>query len=438
MSNIATPRRTEPRDLVPGVFDHIIATVIASFLLTVTLVSFRPFTPEIEGSTATGGDIVNQLGFGSLGALSIASMLCFADRRVVATLIGPGWLLLLAFFGLSVLNALDPSSAMRSASFTLIGLAIVCAILIVPRSADGFSAMLVVAGCTVLVLSYAGIALLPALAKHTDGYLAGLWRGVFSHKNIAGPVMAAFSFAGFYLYRRGWRWIGAAIFLASIGFMLNTGSKTTAALVPAAILAVALPNMIGMRLVTPLLLALAVVGTALGTIGTAYIAPLTEFGAAYYEDPTFTGRTAIWQFGGEMLARRPWTGYGFESFWGTGYVLGEALPFDREWDVRNIVHGHNGYLDIALTMGIPALVVFVLVCIVRPMVDYMRVPLTRENVYLADFFMMVLTFTSLNAFLESFFFRRVDPVWFFFAFAVLGLRLTARFPIRAHDRADRL
>ena len=42
--------------------------------------------------------------------------------------------------------------------------------------------------------------------------------------------------------------------------------------------------------------------------------------------------------------------------------------------------------------------------------------------------MMVVLFTSLNAFLESFFFRRADPVWLFFLFGLLGLRLAARFP----------
>ena len=28
---------------------------------------------------------------------------------------------------------------------------------------------------------------------------------LFAHKNIAGPVMACFSFAGLYLLRRGWQ-----------------------------------------------------------------------------------------------------------------------------------------------------------------------------------------------------------------------------------------
>ena len=46
----------------------------------------------------------------------------------------------------------------------------------------------------------------------------------------------------------------------------------------------------------------------------------------------------------------------------------------------------------------------------------MRIPHLKENIFLGDFFMMVLLFTALNAFLESFFFRRADPVWLFFVF----------------------
>ena len=107
-------------------------------------------------------------------------------------------------------------------------------------------------------------------------------------------------------------------------------------------------------------------------------------------------------------------------------------PFDIDWDIRGIVHGHNGYLDIAVAMGLPALGVAVAAFLIAPLRDYARTPLLRENVWAADFFMMVTLFTALNAFLESFFFRRADPVWLFFVMGMLGLRLSARFPLRAH------
>jgi O-antigen ligase len=191
------------------------------------------------------------------------------------------------------------------------------------------------------------------------------------------------------------------------------------------------PGLIGMRWMIPALFILAVAGTALGTLGIVFIEPLKDFAAEWFPGLTYTGRTYLWSFAGEQFARRPWTGFGYESFWGP-YIKSLELPFDNEWDVRGSVHGHNGYLDLALMMGFPGLIAALIAFVFVPLRDFMRVPMLRENVLLADMFMMLLLFTSLNAFLESFFFRRVDPVWVFFITSVIGLRLVARFPIKTN------
>jgi hypothetical protein len=47
---------------------------------------------------------------------------------------------------------------------------------------------------------------------------------------------------------------------------------------------------------------------------------------------------------------------------------------------------------------------------------------------------MATLFTTLNAFLESFILRRVDPVWLFCTLGVLGLRMVARFPVAGPAR----
>jgi O-antigen ligase len=204
--------------------------------------------------------------------------------------------------------------------------------------------------------------------------------------------------------------------------------------VPLAIGLVMLPGMIGMRLLTPVLFMIAVVGTGLATIGIVFIEPLGHLADQLAPGLTYTGRTALWKFSGEMIALKPWTGYGYESFWGTPLITGMDKTFDQDWDISGIVHGHNGYLDIAVIMGLPALCLAAIAFLIAPLFDYLRAPLLKENVYLADFFMMILLFTSLNAFLESIFFRRADPVWLFFVMGVLGLRLVARFPVRAMRR----
>lgn len=433
MSNTGSLRRTERAPLSAAFTRDGVATAIAALLFTVILVSFRPFQPAGAEMTGDGGDIVNQLGFGSLGAISIFSLLAFADPRVVRSLLSPSWLLMLGFFVLSVVMATDPPSAMRAASFTLIGILTMATILALPRDAEAFSKVIIFTIVVVIGLSYIGLIVFPHEALHTTDSLepehAGLWRGVFTHKNIAGPVMACFSFAGLYLHRRGQRLWGASIFCAAMIFMLHTGSKTTAGLVPFSILIVVLPSLIGMRLGTPILFALAIIAAAIGTLGIVFLPPVKHLAALYLPDLTYTGRTTLWEFAGEMLAKRPWTGYGFESFWGTPLLLNQDQPFDRAWDIRTIVHGHNGYLDIAVLMGIPALCVAAYTFLIAPLRDYLRIPLRKENIYLGDFFMMVVLFAALNAFLESFFFHRADPVWLFFVFGMFGLRQVSLRPM---------
>lgn len=431
MSSTGSLRRTDNAPLSAAFERSGVATAVATVLFTAVMVSFRPFQPGGADLGNGGGDIVNQLGFGSLGALSIFSLFAFTDMRKVRFLFSPSWMVLLGFFLLSVINAADPPSAFRAASFTLIGILTLATVLALPRDADALSTVLAVSGFTVVIMCYAGVLLNPGIAIHSADSIepqhAGLWRGAFSHKNIAGPVMACFSFAGIYLFRRGWRWSGFLLFASAMIFMLHTGSKTTAGLVPLSILVVVMPGLIGMRLGTPLLFALAVTGTALATLGIVFIEPIKSLAAHYLPDLTYTGRTTLWEFAGEMLARHPWLGYGYESFWQTPLLTNQDKAFDSAWDIRSIVHGHNGYLDIAVLMGIPALCAAVYTFLIAPLRDYMRIPLYKENVYLGDFFMMVVLFTALNAFLESFFFRRADPVWMFFVFGILGLRLVSRF-----------
>lgn len=430
-NNTASLRRTERAWLARALSSSHVPTIIAAILLTVIFISFRPFQPggAVLGPDASG-DVVNQLGFSMVGGLAVFSILTYVNPRVISVFFSGWWLLMMGFVAFSIAHAVNPSSASRAGLFTLIGLVTVVAILSLPRDAEAFSAMLMVAGSIVVSVSYIGLVLLPSVSMHNasevESEFAGLWRGVFAHKNIAGPVMAGFSFAGIYLYRRGWKRRGFLLFAAALFFLANTGSKTTAGLVPVALLLVMIPGLLGMRMLTVALVTATLIGTGLATLGMVFLPDVKAVMLHYFPELTYTGRTYIWEFAGEMIARRPWSGYGFESFWGPISVGTTDHPFDRGWDVRRSVHGHNGYIDIALTMGLPALAVAIITFLIQPMRDYLRIPLLRENVLLGDFFMMTFMFTALNAFLESFFFRRVDPVWLFFLISVLGLRMVAR------------
>ncbi|TIP86398.1 MAG: O-antigen ligase family protein, partial [Mesorhizobium sp.] len=156
MSNTGSLRRTERAPLSAAFTRDGVATAIAALLFTVILVSFRPFQPAGAATTGDGGDIVNQLGFGSLGAISVFSLMAFADPRVVRSLLSPSWLLMLAFLMLSVVMANDPPSAMRAAFFTLIGILTMATILALPRDAEALSKVIIFTIVVVIGLSYIG------------------------------------------------------------------------------------------------------------------------------------------------------------------------------------------------------------------------------------------------------------------------------------------
>jgi O-antigen ligase len=434
MSSTAIPRRTDCSVFLTPERLSQLRTLAAGLILTILLVSFRPFQVTASADTGQSGDILNQLGFSAVGAASLLLMLCLVDRRVLVSMISPWWSLMLCFVALSVLNSLYPPGAFRAVMFMMMGVFGIMAVLSLTPGADGFSKILAITASTVLLMSFAGVLLLPELARHGADSIEpehiGLWRGIFSHKNVAGPVMAGISFAGLYLYRRGWRFIGLALCVGALVFLSNTGSKTSALLSPMVILLVLLPGMFGARALASLSVLFAICVVALGTLGTVLFKPLEQLREFMVPGTTYTGRTEIWKFAFENIASRPWTGFGFESFWLSPFVRGGEKSVELAWDVRGAVHGHNGYVDIALAMGIPALCSALLALIIVPLVDYACVRKTRENVLMADLFLMIFTFSALNAFLESFFFRRADPVWLLFLMAVLGLRLVSRYEVR--------
>lgn len=436
MNNIAIRKKTELRLQSASRYSpRNIAAAVSTVIFSILLISFRPFQGRFEAQA--GGDIVNQLGFSALGVIAVICLFTLAKPHYLRALLSPGWLLMCGFLLMSAFIAPDPMATIRTVIFTLIGMVCMFSIAGLLQDADGFSKTITIVAGLVLALSFVGVVIVPDLATHgydtVEPANSYLWRGVFVHKNIAGPVMAAFAFAGIYLMRRGMVMRGFILMIAATIFVSQTGSKTTVALIPLAVIVIIFPALLGWRWLTFLTTLTTHIVLGLFTIGTILFKPLRDFMESTPIDATFTGRTSIWAFAIEKLSLRPWTGFGFESFWSSPISVDAANPYYLGWDVRPIVHGHNGYLDIAMTMGIPALICAVMVLIILPLFDYLHCKQTRENILLADFFLMVVFFCTLSAHLESFFFRRIDPAWLILMLATFGLRLCARVKIAKRD-----
>ncbi len=145
-------------------------------------------------------------------------------------------------------------------------------------------------------------------------------------------------------------------------------------------------------------------------------------------DVTFTGRTEIWGFAIDALAAHPWKGQGFEAFW-----YSDAVRFGAEDSTRwmvDVATSHNSYVDLALTIGLPGLLLVLLVFMVGALRDFHHTLATPQNVELSRFFLVLWLFALYLGTFEAFFLSRDNPMWFIFALATCGLRYTAHFEVR--------
>jgi len=420
--------------LTPGVV-RISAIVLSALGLALMLISLRPFAvASIVSETGNSdGSMINQVGFLAAGLVFAVSLMSLTNRKVLAILLSPGFLILGVVLAFSVATSPTPDSTLRAVILTVIGMFIAFATLVLPRGERDFQLALMGGAMAALAMSYGGLVLAPHLAIH--GYdafepqHAGLWRGHFSHKNVAGPVMCVIAIFGVYLMRTGHRFWGTIIFAAGTLFLLKTGSKTTSGFFPLSIMIVLMASLFGRSSAAILSFLLAMSVVALFTIGSLYSPGISRLVGDLLGDPTYTGRSTLWEFSLSKIPEKPWLGFGLYNFWSTDTVFGLDKPFEAAWDYRFIVHGHNNYLDILLDLGILGGSVVVWVLFVGPIFNFAKARKIRGNEKLADMFFMIVIFMSLLSFLETFFLARNNSLWLMHAFGVIGLHVLARFSI---------
>ncbi|BAZ09686.1 O-antigen polymerase [Calothrix sp. NIES-4071] len=210
---------------------------------------------------------------------------------------------------------------------------------------------------TIIALGY------PALGTHTANELEnhlGAWKGVYGHKNSLGSMMVLSSLVFFVLPKENsisLKWLG---FSFSIFLMLLSTSKSS--LVISCILILIMLfykkfrwkgriSVIFVNIGILILACLAIV------VLTYWVELLTGLG----RDPTLTGRTYIWDTALAGLLERPFFGFGRGAFWApeSKYIIqaGYALR-SSSWLPS---HGHNGFLDLTLDLGLIGLSIFCII-----------------------------------------------------------------------------
>jgi O-antigen ligase len=402
--------------------------------LLLSWISMRPFIDlgdMLITDVTTGNETSTYAAFLYFGLLTVA--LAMVDgKRGFATLASPGYLTFGGWILVTVVMSLEPYTSARRFVLALCVVAVTASLMLLPKTQAELRRWLAIAILTLLAVCYLGLLLAPNLSIHlaTDAQepaLAGAWRGVFGHKNMAAGMMAMLLFLCIYVIRAGSWFSGGIAFAFTLLFLINTEGKSASILCAVVLVVTSCATMIQSFWGRAVVLLMPLVMLNLIGIGSVMSDDLAAISKALPLDASFTHRTDIWTFGLQAAQLKPWIGYGFSSFWGSSAV--QNLPLGMEW-AATAAHSHNGYLDITLAMGIPGLMLLIAVIVIAPLRNFHIAASGGNDGPLALALLQVWLFGLYLSSLESFFFDRSDPMWFTLLMAVFGLHYLAKFRLR--------
>ncbi|MUL39030.1 O-antigen ligase family protein [Gloeocapsopsis dulcis] len=247
----------------------------------------------------------------------------------------------------------------------------------------------------------------------------GGWQGFYMHKNLMGRLMGLNAVFLLLLIpsakTKKHRWLmWAGVWLCSCLVLLSTSKGALVTFIVLLTLyylyrslqwryTVAIPVFI-----ISVLVGASIVLLLIGNLETIVVDMLGK-------DLTFTGRTVLWGYVTEMIQQRPIVGYGYKGFW-RGIDGPSAFILDAvSWAVP---HAHNGFLDLALSLGLVGLFIFILsflMSVIRA-VRWLRLTKKIEDLWPILF----LSATLLYNIAESTLLERNHILWIFYVITVFA------------------
>ena len=266
----------------------------------------------------------------------------------------------LAFAGASVIWAYKPeSSFVRFVQQVMVVTTIVVPALMADRKSDLMRALFLcfAFACVLNVFFVIGgeqVVVQNGKVREAIGY-----PGYFLGKNYLGEcaTLAALLSVHEMLHPGRRRWQGIIIMVVALFLVFRSDSKTALGL------AIVTPCVAGITLMISRKLRISP-AVILLTIPLTYIllSSVSNFNVnrlAYmlYGDLSLTGRTIIWDFADIEIAKRPFFGWGYQSFW----LVGADAPsvVEAPGFVKMMPNGHNGYYDTTLELGYVGYYLFV-------------------------------------------------------------------------------
>ncbi len=283
--------------------------------------------------------------------------LVIAARDAFRTMLRSPWLVMLALLAIaSAMWSVDAELSFRRGiavfATTLFGVYLAARF-------DWIGALRLLACVWLLLMAASFIAgiVAPGFARMAEVH-PGAWMGGWSEKNALGghAARASFLFA-FLAWRdpapRKW-WLGGLVLSLALVMLSKSATALLGTALGIGVLAAAWWMLKGRRWSLALVWGGASVGGLLVLI--YLMAPGLLLGLLG-KDETLTGRTEIWAELLRAIEQKPALGYGYLAFWGLDSEPRYWLQRAVDW---NAPSGHNGWLDLAISLGLVGVALFLI------------------------------------------------------------------------------
>ncbi|MGB3652857.1 MAG: O-antigen ligase family protein [Rivularia sp. (in: cyanobacteria)] len=248
----------------------------------------------------------------------------------------------------------------------------------------------------------------------------GSWKGIYDYKNTFGSMMVIGSIAFLLipidsLKHQRYKW---GFFFLSLVMIYFSTSKTS--LIVAFLVFVILYFYRKFRWQGKLSIVFIDLGVLIvGGISTLVVTLWIEILSAFGKDPTLTGRLPMWgRIFDRLLTEQPLFGFGRGGFWAdeSNYAIEAGMAVTERYLPP---HAHNGYIDLALDVGLVGLSLFLIslsIAYIRSLKLAYNAP-SSEYIWPLGF----LLFLSLNNLSESYLLRLANVYWVLYVTTALSV-----------------
>lgn len=257
------------------------------------------------------------------------------------------------------------------------------------------------------------------------------WRGFMGHKNIAGTVAALTGLVFLFNGSTASRVPRYAIVIAAMIFLGFTQSLTSIIGMLVATIAGGAIYQFGSRIAelkSHQLVQARRIGILLCVLAAAGLVLVTLNGGVLLDivaNPNFwTGRGRIWQPMLITYFEHPALGTGYGAFWAQSQDV-NAITSDGS-NLNGVTQGHNGYLDLAIQIGLPGLLLALIGVAAWPAATFVRA--ARSDVATGALAIAALVFFLINNVAETSLFDgdQIPQVFAMLALAMLAATVKRR------------